>query len=71
MISDEECAEAVPYLRRLVAGFQPRWPEFASGQHVVFMVDKVALGQVFSEYFGIASQSFYQIRHHNHPGLAQ
>jgi hypothetical protein len=30
----------------------PRQPEFASGQHVVFVVDKAALGQVFSKYFG-------------------
>jgi hypothetical protein len=38
---------------RLVAGFQPRQPGFDpwSG-HVAFVVDKVALGQVFSEYFG-------------------
>jgi hypothetical protein len=34
------------------------------------MVDKVALGQVFSEYFGFPCQSsFHQIHHHhNHPG---
>jgi hypothetical protein len=25
---------------------------FSSGQHVEFVVDKAALGQVFSEYFG-------------------
>jgi hypothetical protein len=30
----------------------PRRPGFASGQHVGFVVDKAALGQVFSEYFG-------------------
>jgi hypothetical protein len=40
-----------------------------------FVVDKVALGQVFSEYFGIPCQSsFYQILHHqnhNHPGQVQ
>jgi hypothetical protein len=37
---------------------------------VKFVVDKVALGQVFSEYFGFPYQSsFYQIlHHHNHPG---
>jgi hypothetical protein len=40
-----------------------------SGQ-VRFVVDKVALGQVFSEYFGFPCQSsFHQILHpHNHPG---
>jgi hypothetical protein len=37
---------------------------------VGFVVDKVALGQVFSEYFGFPCQtSFHQIfHHHNHPG---
>jgi hypothetical protein len=45
----------------------PRRPGFAYGQHVGFVVDKAALGQVFSEYFGFPCQSF----HHNHPGLAQ
>jgi hypothetical protein len=37
------------------------------------VVDKVALGQVFSEYFGFPYQSlFYQIlHHHNHPGQVQ
>jgi hypothetical protein len=39
---------AVPWLRELVAGLPPRRPGFASGSvHVRFMVDKVALGQVF------------------------
>jgi hypothetical protein len=38
----------VPYLKRLDAGFPPRQPGFASGQHVGFMVDAAALGQVFS-----------------------
>jgi hypothetical protein len=39
---------AVPWLKRLVAGLSPRRPVFASGSiHVGFVVDKVALGQVF------------------------
>jgi hypothetical protein len=39
---------------------------------VGFVVDKVALGRVFSEFFGFPCQSsFYQIlHHHNHPGQA-
>jgi hypothetical protein len=43
---------AVPQLRRLVTGFPPWWPGFKprSG-HIGLMVNKVALGQVFSEYF--------------------
>jgi hypothetical protein len=49
--------EAVPQLRRLVAGFSPRrpWFEPRSG-HVRFVVNKVALGKVFSKYFGFPCQ---------------
>jgi hypothetical protein len=38
-----------------------------------FVVDKVALGQIFSEYFGFSCQSsVYQIlHHHNHSGQVQ
>jgi hypothetical protein len=41
--------------------------------NVGFVVDRVALGQVFSEYFGFPCQSFFrQIPHpHNHPGQVQ
>jgi hypothetical protein len=56
---------------RLVAGFPPRRPGFASGQNVGFVMDKAALGQVFSEYFGFPCQSFHQFLHHNHSGQAQ
>jgi hypothetical protein len=40
---------------------------------VVFVVDKAALGQVFSEYFGFPCQSSFNqfLHHHNHLGLAQ
>jgi hypothetical protein len=49
-----------------------RRPGFASGQQVGFMLDKVALGQVFSEYFGFPCQPFHQFfHHHNHQELAQ
>jgi hypothetical protein len=56
---------ATPQLRRLVAGFLPRRPEFDpwSGD-MGLMVDKVALKQVFSEYFGVSCQfSFHQLIH--------
>jgi hypothetical protein len=44
--------------KRLAAGFPPRRPGFEPGSgHVGFVVDKVALGQVFSEYFGFPCQS--------------
>jgi hypothetical protein len=40
--------KAVPWLRRLAAGLPPRRPGFDPGSvHVGFVVDKVALGQVF------------------------
>jgi hypothetical protein len=53
--------------------FPPQRPRFTSEQHVGFVVDKAALGQVFSEYFGFPCQSsFHQfLHHHNQPGLAQ
>jgi hypothetical protein len=39
---------------------------------VGFVVDKAALGQVFSEYFGFPCQSFHRFLHYyNHPGLTQ
>jgi hypothetical protein len=58
--------------QRLDAGFPPRRPGFAYGQHVGFVVDKAALGQVFSEYFGFSCQSFHRFLHyHNHPRLTQ
>jgi hypothetical protein len=48
------------------------WVEPGSGQEG-FVVDKVALEQVFSEYFGFPCQSLFpQILHpHNHPGQVQ
>jgi hypothetical protein len=60
-------------LGRAVAQAVIRWlPGFASGQHVGFVVDKAALGQVFFEYFGFPCQSFHQfLHHHNHLRLAQ
>jgi hypothetical protein len=43
----------LPYLRGLVAGFPPRQTTFEiTSSHVGYMVDEVALEQVFSENFG-------------------
>jgi hypothetical protein len=58
-------------LKRLVAGFPPRrlGLDPGSGQ-VWFVVDKVALGQVFSEYFGFPCQSSFHQLLHNHPHLS-
>jgi hypothetical protein len=42
----------VPRLKRLIACLSPRRPGFALGAvHVVFVVDKVALSRLFSEFF--------------------
>jgi hypothetical protein len=58
---------AVPKLiRRLVAGFPQRRPGFEPRLgHVGFVAaDKVALGQVFSEYFSFPCQfSFHRVLH--------
>jgi hypothetical protein len=65
---------AAPQLKRLVAGFPPRLHGFKPGtSQVGFVVDKVEMGQVFSEHFGFPRQSsFHQIlHHHNHPGQVQ
>jgi hypothetical protein len=52
----------------LVAGFPPRRPGFEPGSgNVGFVVDKVALGQIFSEYFGFPCHSlFHQLLHNHH-----
>jgi hypothetical protein len=53
---------------RLVAGFPPRRPVFdpRSG-HVGCVVDEVALGKFFSEYFGFPCQfSFHRLLHIRH-----
>jgi hypothetical protein len=53
--------------------FPPRRPGFNPGSgQVGFVVDKVAPGKVFSEYFGFPCHSCHQILHlHNHPGQVQ
>jgi hypothetical protein len=64
---------------RAIALAVSRWLPTAAAQfrvraeHVGFVVDKAALGQVFSKYFGFPCQSsFHQfLHHHNHPALAQ
>jgi hypothetical protein len=39
---------------------------------VGFVVDKAALGQVFSEYLGFPCQAFYRLLYtHHHPGMVQ
>jgi hypothetical protein len=65
---------AVPWLRRLVAGLSPRRPGFDPGSvHVGFMVDKVALGQVFppSVSFHRCSSTWKKERTNHHQMVAQ
>jgi hypothetical protein len=51
--------------------FPPRRPGFDPGSgQVGFVVDKVALGLVFSEYFGFPCQSSFHQLLHNHPHLS-
>jgi hypothetical protein len=58
----------VPYLRRLVAGFPPWPPGFDTRScHVGFVVDKVALRQVFSDYFSFPCQFSYHLMPYTHP----
>jgi hypothetical protein len=68
LVSRKVRLKAAPQLKRLVAGFPPRRPGFKPGSsHVGFVVDKVALGQVFSEHFGFPCQSsFHQFLHNYH-----
>jgi hypothetical protein len=54
-----------------VEEFPPRRPGFDPGSgQVGFVVDKVALGQVFSEYFGFLCQYSFHRLLHNHPHLS-
>jgi hypothetical protein len=67
-LHNEELHNLYPF-----AGFPQRRPGFEprSG-HVEFVVDKVAQGQVFSEYFGFPCQfSFHRMLYIHHPGLVQ
>jgi hypothetical protein len=52
----------------IVAGFLPRRAGFELGSgYVGFVMDKVALGQVFSEYFGFPCHpSFHQLLQNDH-----
>jgi hypothetical protein len=56
---------------RLVAGFPPRRPGFVlNSDHVGFVLDKAALGLVFSEYFGFHCQAFRRLLYTHHPSLS-
>jgi hypothetical protein len=58
-VSKVTIVKAVPWLKRLVAGLSPRRPGFDPGSvHVGFVVDKVALGQVFPGVLLFSSVNF-------------
>jgi hypothetical protein len=57
--------------KRLVAGIPPRRPGFKAGSsHVGFVMDRVALGLVFSEHFVFPCQSSLHQFLHNHHHLS-
>jgi uncharacterized protein YcbX len=66
--SGRAIAQAVSHWLPTTAAQVRVWAE-----HVGFVVDKAALEQIFSEYFGFPCQSsFHQfLHHHNHLVLAQ
>jgi hypothetical protein len=50
---------AVPWLRRLAAGLPPRWPGLDPGSvDVGFVVDEVALGEVFPRVLRVSPVSY-------------
>jgi hypothetical protein len=51
---------------RAIAQAVSRWLPTAAARHVGFVVDKVALGQEVSEYFGFPCQSSFHKFLHNH-----
>jgi hypothetical protein len=58
---------AVPWLRRLVDGISWRKPWFVPGSfHVGFVMDKLALGQVFLRFSVFPCQDHLTIALHNH-----
>jgi hypothetical protein len=67
-----------PYGRAIVLAVS-RWLPTAAARvrarvwQIGFVVDKMALGQVFSEYFGFPCQSSFHhiLHHHNHPDQVQ
>jgi hypothetical protein len=54
---------------RAIAEVLSRWLPITAAR-VGFVVDKVALWQVFSEYFGFHCQSSFHQLLHNHPRLS-
>jgi hypothetical protein len=57
VVNKKEIERTVPWLRRLFAGLSQQSPGFVTGTILVgFVVDRVALGQVFSEFFGLPCQ---------------
>jgi hypothetical protein len=71
--------EVTANVGRTIAQAVSRWLPGAAARvralldHVGFVVEKMAMRQVFSEYFGLNCQSsFHHIRHpHNHPRQVQ
>jgi hypothetical protein len=78
-LAHEYTALVIYFLGRVIAQAVGRWLATAAArfrvraEDVEFVVDRVALGQVFYEYFSFSYQSSFNhfLHHHNHLGLAQ
>jgi hypothetical protein len=57
VVNKKEMERTVPWLRRLFAGLSQQSPGFVPGIILVgFVVDRMAVGQVLSEFFGLPCQ---------------
>jgi hypothetical protein len=69
VVNKKKMDRTVPWLRRLFAGLSQQSPVFGPGILLVgFVVDRMAVGQVFSEFFGLPCQyhstvSLHSIHH--------
>jgi hypothetical protein len=67
VVNKKEMERTVSWLRRLVTGLSQQSPGFVPGTFLVgFVVDSVALGQVFSEFFGLPCQYYSTVVIHTH-----
>jgi hypothetical protein len=67
-----KCDTHSVYVLEFMLSLHRGGPGSRPGRHVVLMVDKAALGQVFSEYFCFPCQLLFHqfVHYHNHPGVA-
>jgi hypothetical protein len=64
-VNKKEMERTVSWLRWLVTGLSQQSPGFVTGTILVgFVVDSVALGKVFSEFFGLPCQYYSTVVFH-------